>query len=187
MTRRPVRYQSTYRRALPLVAGTALFLTGAGGAAHAQAQADQRAQPEPRGSFGAGIILGEPTGLTFKTWLNNNHAVDLGLAWSFSENDSFQIHADYLIHDFETLRPVDFEGRMGVYYGLGGRIKFEEENGRGRNDDDTLVGVRVPLGVTYEFPRAPVELFGEFVPVLDLSPDTDLDINLAIGARVYFF
>lgn len=139
--------------------------------------------------FGAGIIVGEPTGLSFKLWLDNVHAVDAGLAWSFSENESLQFHANYLIHDFNLLRPADFEGRVAVYYGLGARIKLSEDddqNGGGRNRDDTLVGIRIPLGVSYHFPRSPVDLFGEFVPVLDVAPDTDFDLNLAIGARLYF-
>lgn len=138
--------------------------------------------------FGVGISVGEPTGLSFKGWLNNTRAIDAGLAWSFSENDSLQLHADYLIHDFNMLRPTDLEGRMAVYYGLGARIKLSENdnNNRGRNRDDTLVGIRIPVGVTYHFPRSPVDLFGEFVPVLDLAPDTDFDLNLAIGARLYF-
>lgn len=138
--------------------------------------------------FGIGVIVGEPTGLSLKTWLNNTHAVDVGLAWSFSENESLQFHANYLIHDFNLLRPADFEGRVGVYYGVGGRIKLSEngDEGRGRNREDTLVGIRIPLGVAYHFPRSPVDLFGEFVPVVDLAPDTDFDLNLAIGARLYF-
>ena len=156
----------------------AAALAGALGCAGAQAQQD---------GFGVGVIVGEPTGLTFKAWLSNTHAVDAGLAWSFSENDSLQFHANYLIHDFNMLRPTDFEGRVGLYYGLGGRIKLEEDDdGRGRNRDDTLVGIRIPVGVVYHFPRSPVELFGEFVPVLDVVPDTEFDLNLAIGARLYF-
>jgi hypothetical protein len=141
---------------------------------------------QAQGTFGVGVIIGEPTGLSVKSWLNNTHAVDAGAAWSFSENESFQFHADYLIHDFNLLRPADLEGRVSLFYGLGGRIKLEDDDGSGRNKDDTLVGIRIPLGITYHFPRQPVELFGEFVPILDIAPDTDLDINLAIGARLYF-
>lgn len=157
----------------------AALLAGAAGWSGVQAQQD---------GFGVGIIVGEPTGLSFKGWLSNTHAVDAALAWSFSENESLQFHANYLIHDFNLLRPTDFEGRVAVYYGLGGRIKLSEDddNGRGRNRDDTLVGIRIPLGVSYHFPRSPVDLFGEFVPVLDLAPDTEFDLNLAIGARLYF-
>ena len=43
---------------------------------------------------GAGIIVGEPTGLSFKHWMSRERAVDAAAAWSFSENDSFQSEFD---------------------------------------------------------------------------------------------
>lgn len=157
------------------IAAAALLGTLGCGAAQAQQE-----------GFGVGIIVGEPTGLSLKGWLNNTRAIDAGLAWSFSENDSLHLHGDYLIHDFNMLRPTDLKGRVAVFYGIGGRIKFEDGDDAGRNRNDTLVGVRIPVGVNYYFPSSPVELFGEFVPVLDFVPDTDFDLNLAIGGRFYF-
>ena len=50
--------------------------------------------------FGIGIILGEPTGLSLKYWLDEERAIDGAAAWSYSENDSFQLHGDYLIHNY---------------------------------------------------------------------------------------
>lgn len=43
----------------------------------------------------------------------------------------------------------------------------------------------MPLGAGYIFEEAPVELFLEVVPVLELAPDTDLDMDAALGARIY--
>jgi hypothetical protein len=31
-----------------------------------------------------------------------------------------------------------------------------------------------------------VEFFAELVPILDVVPDTDADLNASIGARYYF-
>jgi hypothetical protein len=45
--------------------------------------------------IGLGVILGEPTGVSFKAWIDNRTAIDAAAAWSFSENDSFQFHTDY--------------------------------------------------------------------------------------------
>jgi hypothetical protein len=138
--------------------------------------------------LGLGIIIGEPTGLSLKKWIDDKQAIDAAAAWSFSENDSFQFHADYLVHNFSLLKYANIKkGRLPLYFGIGGRIKFKDENeGKGRNDDDTLVGIRVPLGISYLFAGAPVDLFGEIVPVLDIVPDTEFDLNAAIGARFYF-
>ncbi len=133
-------------------------------------------------TFGLGVIVGEPTGLSLKYWLDEDRAIDGAAAWSFSENDSFQLHGDYLIHDYELLNSDD----LPFYYGLGARLKFKDNEGRGRNSNDEIFGIRVPLGITYLFEDAPLDLFFELVPVLDLAPDVELDINAAIGLRFYF-
>ena len=132
--------------------------------------------------FGLGLIVGEPTGMSFKYWFDRERAIDGAAAWSYSENDSLQPHADYLIHNYDV-----FDTReLPFYCGLGARLKFKEDDGRGRNEHHDLFGIRIPLGVTYVFNEAPVDLFFEVVPVLDLAPDVDLDLNAAVGLRIYF-
>lgn len=137
--------------------------------------------------LGLGVIVGEPTGLSLKYWLSDDRAFDAAVAWSFSENDSFQFHADYLIHNFDLIDPREVSGKLPVYYGLGGRLKLKNDNnGKGRNDDEALLGLRIPLGITYLFADAPLDIFLEVVPILDIVPETDVDINAAIGIRFYF-
>lgn len=137
---------------------------------------------------GLGIILGEPTGLSIKKWTGTGQAIDFGIAWSFSENNSFHFHADYLIHSFDILETDGSEGKIPVYFGLGGRLKLseDEDDGKGRNNEDSLIGIRIPFGISYLFRDAPVDIFMEIVPVLDIAPDTEFDLNGAIGARFYF-
>jgi len=128
--------------------------------------------------FGLGIILGEPAGICGKLWTDGNSAVDGAVAWSTDNNASLHLHADYLVHSFSSGRVE--KGRLPIYYGIGGRIKFSENN----NDD--FIGVRVPVGIEYLFENAPVDIFFEIVPILDLAPDTDFDLNAAVGARYFF-
>ena len=144
----------------------------------AVASASARTQDD----FGIGIIAGEPTGLSLKYWLDEDYAIDGAAAWSNSENDSFQLHGDYLIHNYEFLNADE----MPAYYGIGARLKFKDSDGGGRNKHDPIFGIRVPLGVAYHFDDAPFDLFFEVVPVLDLAPDVDLDINAAVGLLYYF-
>lgn len=137
--------------------------------------------------LGLGVILGEPTGVSFKTWIDNRTAIDAAAAWSFSENDSFQFHADYLVHLFEMPKPPEVSGRVAFYYGIGGRLKLQESDSRkSRNEKDDLLGIRFPLGFSHNLATEPVEFFAELVPILDIVPDTDADLNAAIGARYYF-
>ena len=128
--------------------------------------------------FGLGIILGEPAGICGKLWTDGNSAVDGAVAWSTDNNASLHLHADYLVHSFSSGRVE--KGRLPIYYGIGGRIKFSENN----NDD--FIGVRVPVGIEYLFETAPVDIFFEIVPILDLAPETDFDLNAAVGARYFF-
>jgi hypothetical protein len=137
--------------------------------------------------IGLGVIVGEPTGVSFKTWIDSSTAIDAAAAWSFSENDSFQFHLDYLIHPFAMPKPPEIRGTVSFYYGIGGRLKLKEsDSGQSRNETDDLVGIRFPLGFSHILPTVPVELFAEIVPILDLAPDTDADVNAAVGARYYF-
>jgi len=124
---------------------------------------------------GLGLIIGEPTGFSFKYWMSSTTAVDAALAWSFVDDGAFHIHADYILHSFDLIRIP--EGKMPFYYGIGGRLK---------TSDDARLGVRVPLGLAYLFQKAPVDIFLEVVPILDLTPKTDFKINAAIGARYFF-
>ena len=140
------------------------------------------------GSFGLGVIAGEPTGVSLKFWLDGRHAVDAGIGWSFSENESFHIHGDYLWHNFGLLSQSQIQGRLPVYFGVGARLKMQDGNGghHGSNDDDALFGVRFPLGIAWIAPSAPIDVFVEIAPILDLLPGTDLSFNAAIGARYWF-
>lgn len=125
--------------------------------------------------MGAGIILGEPTGVSFKYWLTGTTALDAGLAWSFIDENAFQIQADYLIHNFNLLNIPN--GKLPFYFGIGGRLKFSNE---------VKLGVRVPLGIAYIFQDEPIDVFLEVVPILDLLPETDFTISAAIGGRYFF-
>ena len=143
-----------------------------------------QALPNGKG-FGVGVIIGEPTGISFKNWISNRHAIDAAAAWSFSGDDEFQFHMDYLFHNYDLVHAEDMGGRLPVYFGVGGRAKFEEDSGR-RHNDDTIVGVRLPLGIAYIASGPPLDFFVEIVPTLDVAPDTDFELNAGIGMRFYF-
>ena len=133
--------------------------------------------PRSHGDFGVGAILGEPTGVSLKGWLNDKAAVDGAVAWSFDKHDSLQLHADYLYHNFDLL-PVA-KGSLALYFGVGGRVLFDD-----RKDD--RFGIRGPIGLTYMFDKAPVDIFVEVAPIMDLAPSTKFDLNGGIGVRFYF-
>lgn len=135
-------------------------------------------------TLGLGVIVGEPTGISAKYWLNQTNAIDGAVAWSFEGRNSLHIHTNYLWHNYSIInQPSD--ARFPVYYGVGARVKFRNSNsGRGSSGDK--IGIRVPVGVSYIFDQHPFDIFAEIVPILDLAPSSGFSLNAAIGARFYF-
>ncbi len=129
------------------------------------------------GDFGAGVVLGSPTGLTAKYWLGGHRAIDGTLAWKFGHEDQLEIAADHLWHHTFPNSSASVRGWLPFYFGLGVRVLA---------GDDAEAGVRIPLGLSYMVQDAPVEFFAEIVPVVEFAPDTDADIDGGIGVRYYF-
>ena len=129
-----------------------------------------------RDGFGVGAIVGEPSGVSVKYWIDKTTAFDAACAWSLADHSPFQFHADYLIHGPSL--SSDSKGSLPWYYGIGGRVK--------NINNKSHIGVRVPVGVTYLLAEAPIDIFGEITPVLDLKPSINLNWNAAIGVRYYF-
>jgi len=125
--------------------------------------------------FGLGIILGEPTGISGKYWTSPRNAIDGGVAWSFRHRGFFHLHGDYLWHFMDAIKSTE---RFIPYVGVGGRL------GAGR--DDAVFGVRVSGGITFLPKGAPIDVFLEIAPILDLAPATELSANGGIGVRFFF-
>lgn len=137
------------------------------------------------GDFGLGIIVGEPTGFVGKYYLSNRNAIDGAIGWSLEKNNYMHLHGDYLFHNWDLI-DVD-EGRMAFYFGIGGRIVLaDDDDDRRDNDPEDHIGLRFPLGLNYLFENRIFDIFAEIVPIMDVAPETDFDIEGALGARFYF-
>ncbi|GAB5410122.1 MAG: hypothetical protein BalsKO_24870 [Balneolaceae bacterium] len=130
---------------------------------------------QSKGEKGIGLMIGDPTGITFKNWTSSNTAFDLGAAWSLEGSGGISIHGDHLWHSWFD---VD-KGNFAFYYGVGARARFIE-------NEDSSIGIRIPLGVNYLLENTPLDLFVEIAPIVDLIPDTDASGDGAIGIRYYF-
>lgn len=141
--------------------------------------------------FGLGVLIGEPTGISVKAWIGADRAIDGGVAWSFADNGYFHLHGDLLFHKMDLI-PVS-KGRLPLYFGPGLRFRSWGNDGhwrKGRYDEDgnghVDLGIRFPVGLAYLFDGAPVDVFLEVAPTLDLVPATSLDVDGGIGARYWF-
>ena len=127
--------------------------------------------------FGAGIIVGEPTGLALKYMLSDVVAIDGALGWSFSGRTDFYLHSDVLWHKRDAVAVR--AGEVSFYCGVGGRLKLSDHG-------SDRMGIRVPVGVAYRFEDVPVDVFVEIAPVLDVAPSTRGDLTGGLGARWWF-
>lgn len=76
----------------------------------------------------------------------------------------------------QCVRTGGGDGRVPFYFGFGGRVVLGE---------DAVLGARFPFGIGKTLDNTPVEFFLEIVPILDLAPDTEFDLNGAVGVRYY--
>jgi hypothetical protein len=132
---------------------------------------DAHSQGRP-GNTELGIILGEPTGISFKSWQSGTSAFDLALAWSFGRNGAIYLHANYLKHHPQNVT----RGTFYLYYGLGARTILQ---------DDPRFGARVPLGLQYIIPDSRLTFFFEVSPILDLAPATRFGVGGGVGIRYF--
>ncbi|MCF8241413.1 MAG: hypothetical protein K9J16_08490 [Melioribacteraceae bacterium] len=126
--------------------------------------------------FGAGIILGEPTGLSGKLWVGNITAFDFAAAWAFKGDGNLLLQADHVWHRYNLINVST--GKLPLYYGLGGRVILAS--------NDPYLGIRFPVGLAYQFSGFPADLFFELVPIMDLAPATDFDFGGGLGFRYFF-
>jgi hypothetical protein len=127
--------------------------------------------------FGAGLIVGEPTGISLKYFLSEKTAIDGAIGWGFHHETDLHLHSDFLwhIHDIASVP----EGQLSLYFGAGARVKFRD------NGEDRL-GLRVPVGVSYLLENVPVDVFLEVAPILDFTPSVRGGFTAGIGARFWF-
>ncbi len=130
---------------------------------------------DTRSALGVGVIIGDPTGISLKYWKSAEQAYQFGGAWSFVGEGAVHLYGDFLLHYTHVIQqaPVGFR----TYLGLGGRMKFARL---------FRAGFRIPLGLSYQFPNAPLDFFLEVVPIMDIIPETRLQLNGGFGIRYYF-
>lgn len=142
--------------------------------------------------FGLGVILGEPSGISGKYWLDNRAAIDGALAFSF--DNYFMLYSDYLYHFPGAFgHSNEFVSRLTPYIGIGVMLLVETEDtgAKGRtyfqsNQGSAGLGVRIPLGMEWRPADPHLGVFAELAPGLGIVPATFGFLQGGIGIRYYF-
>jgi len=127
------------------------------------------------GSFGLGLIVGQPTGLTGAYELSDNTAIDAALGLALFDDRDFYLHVEFLYFLPTLVSGGDFDLR--AYLGIGGWVVTH---------NDPVLGARAPFGLSLDFANAPLQIFLEASVLLALVPDVGGDVRGALGFRYYF-
>jgi hypothetical protein len=134
---------------------------------------------QPHG-LGAGITLGEPTGLSVAWRPDPWNAVQGGLGFDVVRGH-FDGNVDYLRSVLVPQRTAEW--LFPVYVGFGADL---ETVGRTDGGDRGGFGFRVPLGVAMHYDPLPTEVFFQAVPTIRVWPKTKFSGDVTLGGRFYF-
>lgn len=126
-----------------------------------------------KGRFALGTVLGNPTGISAKYWTGKITAIDVSLGYYFSGRDHPYLNTDFLFHFWSIEKEEDL---VKVYFGAGAGMGFIS---------DLSISIRTPGGAALYLANAPLEIFFEIVPSLQLigPGNTSFQLGGYIGTR----
>jgi hypothetical protein len=127
--------------------------------------------------FGLGIIVGDPTGLSFKGYVGPTAAIEGAVGFGFLRGNHVHAHLDFL---WEVPLTSFERANLVLHFGVGPKVGFFDELDRVR------VGARAPVGLTFQFTRVPLDVFLEVAAGMWIVDDLDFDLDAAAGVRYWF-
>lgn len=124
--------------------------------------------------------FGDANGISFKTGLNNSAMLELIANFRSNKSvDYFRITGLY-----EVYNPINGAEGLNWYYGGGATIGSVKAKGY---DGDIYLGANGVIGLDYKFRGAPINLSLDWVPTLQLTPNTDFySGDVGLGVRFTF-
>lgn len=138
--------------------------------------------------FGFGIILGDPTGLSGKFWIDRENAVAFSVGNSYF--GALRISGDYLWH-FNAFKSkvITMYAGPGAVIGIGesgGWIYKDKKDGYWyRKSDEIGIGVRGIFGLNIIPKNTPLEFFVELGALVGIIPGFGSSVEGAVGVRFY--
>lgn len=136
-----------------------------------------------KGTLGVGLIIGEPTGISAKLYIEDDKAIQAAAGSAFI-GGGLQLHADFLLHPWILQDRDSFV--LPVYVGPG--LRFIQYTGGRAGEDHFAVGVRGAVGMLFEFKEVPLDVFVEVAGVIEYDFDEGWGpaLNAGAGVRYYF-
>ena len=142
-------------------------------------------RPAEKGTFGVGLILGEPTGICAKLYLQDDQAIQAAAGSAFI-GGGLQLHADYVFHPW-ILQDARLVRAARL---LRARRALHPVRRRARRDSHFAIGLRGVVGLLFDFKEVPLDVFVEVAGVLEYDfkdgEGVGLALNAGAGVRYYF-
>ncbi|MGE0870014.1 MAG: hypothetical protein AB7P03_15730 [Kofleriaceae bacterium] len=172
------------RRTPMLAASVVVGLIAAATNARADDGEDTGGRAVDKGTFGLGLILGEPTGVSAKLYLQDDQAIQAAAGSAFL-GGGLQVHADYVFHPYILQTRDSFV--LPFYFGPGVRLISYSD---GQDDRFFALGLRAVAGLLFDFNDIPLDAFVEVAGVFEFGFKEDegfgVTLNAGAGARYYF-
>jgi hypothetical protein len=129
--------------------------------------------------------------------LSQSGALDFGVGYIYDDyyyGDGFHIYANYLWHPISLVSAQAFE--LPLY--IGGGLRFWEFDYCYLGTcgySGSAIGIRVPVGIAFDFNHVPLDIFMQLVPVVDILTGTYYDqfrdrghfgVDVSVGIRYWF-
>lgn len=181
----------TTTKGIAMLCAAVLALTAVIEVAEARPRPRRGKKFEANKTFGIGIMVGAPTGLSGKYFYADDKAFDFGIGaiGYYRGRRGLHLHFDHLWHPVSLASTPAFE--LPLYVGIGARF-FDFDD---RDDfHGSAIGVRAPFGIAFDLNNTPLDIFFELALVLDFyagydcngCDNIDVDVNGALGFRYWF-
>lgn len=156
-------------RCLGLAASAVLLCLAASPAEARRGRSFSGSDYVSNGHFGAGIELGAPSGFNGKLFLTPSNALNFGIGWLYDryyrDGDGFHLYIDHLWHPVTLTQNPSF--KLPLFVGVGGRLwSFDDYDDR-RDDRFGAIGIRVPVGITFDLNNVPLDIWFHLTFVAD--------------------
>ncbi len=137
-----------------------------------------------KGTFGVGIIVGEPTGICGKLYLKDDQAIQAAVGGALI-GGGVQVHADYVFHPLILQTRDSFV--LATFIGPG--VRFIQYS-NGREASFVALGLRATGGLLFDFKNVPLDAFLEVAGVFEFAfadgEGAGIALNAGAGVRYYF-
>jgi len=136
--------------------------------------------------FGLGFVLGNPSGLSAKIPSGPSNSINLILGYDangrWNDNNAnccgdgrLYLGGDYVWYNYNLIHVA--QGRLPFYYGPGAWASIA---------NNSSFGLRIALGLEYQFANAPFDIFLEIGPGIRIMPNTNGVVSAGLGGRFFF-